>query len=690
MLSVPAISYYKQWAKVCLLVLCCFVSFSSQAQTRSFFFDIKGPAAKGTILWQDGNYKEAAPYLEQALAGRKGKNNKQSLRKKLAYAYAHIGNAKAAATIYTSLSEEGVSLGKEHQLLYANSLMAAGQLEEGGRRLLAYLQDTGLKEQAKELEQKLSGVSLFQDTIRYNVENVSFNTSGSEFSPYLASSGIIFVSDKPRTGLIKHRFAADNTYGFDIFYGKFGRDEQIHSISRLSSPVNTPLPEGPVVLSQNGKKLIFTRATEGGGMKLFEAKVAFNLGSWVNVAPLEIPITGAVAHPAVADEGRVIYFVSEQPGGFGGMDIYQVIQEPEGWSEPQNLGPKINTAGNELFPTFSPDGKLRFSSNGQFGLGGLDIYEATLSQDSVVEVRNMGAPVNSASDDFGLSFHESGDWGYFSSNRSGGVGEDDIYRLQVNVIKLAGRVYDKTNRKGIGEVKVQLFKQGELLEETLSSSAGYYSFKVYPGQEYELTFMAPEFREHKEAFSTGHGPRYGTRKLDSGLDRKVKMFVLGTIRNSSRQKATGATLFAIDQQSGHIDTVFTGERGDYELELDVSSRYTFLAECDEENAINIFETPEKGKASLSYYEHLYMRPASPYVLKGQVKAPADKAGPYILSVTNRLNLQQETILTDEQGTFSLEAHPLADYEICLLQGSGASVQLKGGWSKPERRLELVY
>ncbi len=681
---------YKLWLKGFFLVIGVFLCLQTQAQTRSFFFDIQGPAAKGAVLLQEGNYKEAVSYLEQALKGRRGKKGDFALRKKLAYAYVHTGNPKAAATLYYSLLDEGVVLEGEHLLLFANSLMAAGQLEEGGERLLTYLQEAGLQEQAREVQQRLSVPSLFQDTIRYNIEKASFNTAGSEFSPYLASEGIIFVSGKPRAGLVQQRFAADNTLGLDLFYGKLGRDGQIYAVSRLSSPVNSPLPEGPAVLSEHGKKLIFTRATEDGDMKLFEARVAFNLGSWVDATELAIPVQGAVAHPAVTEDGQVLYFVSDQPGGYGGADIYQVRQEPEGWSEPRNLGPKINTPGNELFPTLGPDGKLRFSSNGHFGLGGLDIYELIFKEDSLPEVRNMGFPINSSADDFSLSFHESGDWGFFSSNRAGGAGEDDIYRLQVNVIKLAGRVYDKTNRKGIGEAKVQLFKQGALLEETISSSGGYYSFKVYPGEDYELTFNAAEFREYKEPFSTLHGPRYGTRKLDSGLDRKVKMFVLGTVRNSSREKAAGATLLVIDQQSAQVDTVFAGERGEYELELDVSSRYTFVAECDGESAMNVFETPEKGKASLSYYEHLTMEPAVPYLLKGFVKAPAGQTGPYVLSVSNRLNLKKEVILTDEQGNFNIEAHPLADYEICLLQGSGTSVQLKGGWNKPERRLELLY
>lgn len=669
-------------------VLLCF---SSTAQTRSFFFEIRSPAAKGTLLWEEGNYKEAVPYLEQALArGGRKKETQESLQKKLAFAYVHAGNAGAASTVYGRLLTEGAALEEAHQLLYANALMAAGRLEEGRQQLLSSLQAAGMEAESRELWQKLSVSLLYQDTVRYNVQNASFNTSGSEFSPFLTTGGIIFVSDKHRRGFVKHHFAADQGNGTDLFYGKFNRDKAVESLNRLSSTVNSPFPEGPAALSADGKKLIFTRAGEQGSMQLLEARVALNPSSWVGIKPLELPVGGAIGHPAMAEEGQVVYFVSDRPGGYGGTDIYQVRKDVQGWSAPRNLGPKVNTAGNEMFPTYGADGKLRFSSNGHFGLGGLDIYEVIFGGDSVAEIRNIGAPVNSGADDFGLSMDESGDWGYFSSNRPGGAGADDIYRLQVNVIKLVGRVYDKTNRKGVAGARVRLLKEGSLLEETHSNDKGFYSFKAYPGQEYQLVFEAAEFREYSEPFSTRHGPRFGTRTLETGLDRKVKMFVLGTISKKNRAKAAGASLIVIDQESARMDTVMAGAKGDYELELDVSRKYTFLAECEEEKAVITFSTPEKGKASLSYYEHLYMEPVRPYLLKGQIKAPAEKQGPFSVCITNLLSMRQEILVTDGQGSFEFEAHPMADYDICLLQGSGASVQLKAGWKKPERNLELVY
>ncbi|WP_017730418.1 PD40 domain-containing protein [Nafulsella turpanensis] len=658
----------------------------AQAQTRSFLFDIKGPAAKGRILFKEENYKEAIPYLEQALqTGRKSAD--LDLQRKLAFAYAQAGSAKAAAELYTRIVGAGVALENEHLMLYANALMASGKIEEGKRVLARYLKDEGVVERIRILETKLSEESLYRDTIRYSIRPVSINTKGAEFSPYVLDHGVIFVSDKPRAGLIKQHFTADDSYGLDLVYGRITDGGDISDLTRLSSTVNTAMPEGPGVVYNKGRKLLFTRSGEKHQMQLYEATTTFNPTSWVKVKPLNLKVASAVGHPAVADNGRVIYFVSDMPGGFGGTDIYRVEKQGNDWTPPQNLGPLINTSGNEMFPTLLGDDKLYFSSNGRFGLGGLDIYEALLAGDSVIHLRNMGVPFNSAGDDFGLSFHHSGNWGYFSSSRKGGAGEDDIYRVDVHVITLAGRVYDAVNEKGIEGTRISLWQNRQLIDETMSDQRGEYAFRLYPGEEYELVYEREEYRAHQETLSTVHGPRYGIRSQSTGLERKVKMFVLGTIRKSNKERAAGAHMLVVEQLGEGIDTVYADERGNYDLELDVKSKYTFLVSCEEEMSLSDFSTPEIGKASLSYYENLNLLPVRPYRVEGQVNS--NRKGSFVISLFNSLTLSQEYLLTDEEGTFSFEAHPLADYEICLMDApSTASVYLKGGWHKAVRNVRL--
>lgn len=675
-------------ARVLLIFLLLGVIFPARAQSRSFLFEIRSPAYKGFILFKEGNYAASIPLLEQAVRSSRYKND-QELWKKLARAYVLTGQAKSGADVYQSLLEKGAELNEEQALLYANALMACGQLEEGRQVLMESLFITGEETKAKKVrETSLS--ELYRDSIRYSVSPVSVNSEAAEFSPVVLSSGVIFVSDQARTGLLKNRFSVDDSYGLDLFYGKVNKEGDITEVVRLNSLVNTQMFEGPAGLANKEKNLFFTRSDGQGGMKLYQASAIINQQSWGNIQALKLDVSGSAGHPAVTPDGTVIYFVSDMPGGFGGTDLYKVEKTNGGWSTPVNLGSKINTAGNEMFPTLKGNGQLFFSSNGHFGLGGLDIFEATLVADSVREVHNLGAPINSSADDFGLSFHETGDWGYFSSNRVGGAGKDDIYRLNIHYLSLAGTLVDIKNGQGISNASIQLFQENQLLEQVLTDREGNYLFKLFPGQEYELKYLAEDYRPFREIVSTRQGQRYGIKKVENKLERKVKMFVLGTIKTDNHQRAGGATVFVVDQTTGKMDTVLADSRGNYELELDVMSQYTFLAVCEGEASVSTFSTPEKGKASLSYYENIKLAPAKKYQVAGRVKAPMDQKGPFIISRYNELTQITDFLFTDDQGNFSFQAAAVFSYELCLLQGKGRPVILSSGWDKPWREVELSW
>jgi hypothetical protein len=137
----------------------------------------------------------------------------------------------------------------------------------------------------------------------------------------------------------------------------------------------------------------------------------------------------STGHPAISKDGRLIVFSSDRPGGQGGSDLYMSYRNGDTWGEPENLGFRVNTAGDEMFPFLLDDGTLLFSSNGHAGLGGLDLFSAQQAEVGFVDVTNLGVPINSPQDDFSMIV-TSGGRGYFSSNRSGGKGSDDIYFFQ--------------------------------------------------------------------------------------------------------------------------------------------------------------------------------------------------------------------------------------------------------------------
>lgn len=224
--------------------------------------------------------------------------------------------------------------------------------------------------------------------------------------------------------------------------------------------LNHKYHDGPASFSADGSKLFLTRNSMDGKsedgfirLKIYEADGGGK--SWDT--PKSLPFNDneySVAHPSIAADGSALYFASNMPGGYGGMDLYVSYYLNGRWEPPVNLGPSINTEGNEVFPFIHEDGTLYFSSDGHTGLGGLDIYLAKESYGQWSDPTNLGFPVNSVSDDFGISLNERKTHGYFASNREGGKGGDDIYSFSKLSIEVEVLVVDKNSQTALEAAEV--------------------------------------------------------------------------------------------------------------------------------------------------------------------------------------------------------------------------------------------
>ncbi|GAB4047177.1 OmpA family protein [Spirosoma litoris] len=244
---------------------------------------------------------------------------------------------------------------------------------------------------------------------------------------------------------------------------------------RFSRTLNTKYHEGPATFSQDGSQIIFTRNNYNNGranksaegvnkLKLYTA-IQQN-GAWTDI--VELPFNSdeySVGHPALSHDDALLYFASDMPGGYGGTDLYVSRFQDGKWSRPVNLGSTINTKGNELFPFVDEAGNLYFATDGHKGLGGLDIFFATLSQGTAVQsVEHLDAPINSPQDDFGLITDANRRGGYFSSNRRDG--NDDIYRF-IRESSLFGcrdliiRLYDTNTEQPLDSVSVLVKAKAE-------------------------------------------------------------------------------------------------------------------------------------------------------------------------------------------------------------------------------------
>lgn len=332
----------------------------------------------------------------------------------------------------------------------------------------------------------------------YSVRNLSgLNSSESDFSPVAWKNGMVFVSNRGQRDLLNgdNDGATDKAY-LSVYYAeKKGGPEDSASfdkVKKLGRRINKDFHNGPASFTADGSLMAFNRvegfARGRGADKVNRVKIFFATpkgNGFSDVRPFQYNSSDySVAHPVLAADGSALYFSSDMPGGRGGKDIWMCTKEGDGWSKPVNLGPEVNTPGNEVFPFLRKDGMLFFSSDGHSGLGGLDIFSASFENGKWTEVANQGAPLNSMTDDFGISFNENGSRGYFSSDRTGGKGGDDVYSFVVTnkFLRIAGSLLaSKDPNDVLSNTKVMLITEdGQVVKAINTDTKGKFQFNSLP------------------------------------------------------------------------------------------------------------------------------------------------------------------------------------------------------------------
>lgn len=307
---------------------------------------------------------------------------------------------------------------------------------------------------------------------KYTAKNLeTLNSEYSDFGGLAVGSDFYFTSA---------RNTSRKTYGWneepflDIYkasiVGGVEKDEAL-----LKGDVNTKYHESTVAITADGKRMYFDRndyyngkykKSDEGINELSIYYAEFVEGQWTNIQP--VPFNSpeySTSHPALSPDGKTLYFTSDRPGGKGKADIYKVsIAEDGSFGAPENLGDNINTEGREGFPFVDAEGTLYFSSDAHLGMGGLDVFAAKAKGNGFGEVKNLGLGVNSSEDDFAFTFNAATNEGYVSSNRAGGMGSDDIYKitkLDICELILNVIVVDASNDEPIADARLDLFDNVE-------------------------------------------------------------------------------------------------------------------------------------------------------------------------------------------------------------------------------------
>ena len=274
----------------------------------------------------------------------------------------------------------------------------------------------------------------------YTIKNLDINTKESDFgTAFLGKDRVLFAAPTTNTMIVKKTWKENGQQFLDLYTGLITDDRQLIEKKRMPGDVNTKYHEAGVAVSKDLKTVYYTAnnfyekkyLTDSSGvnnLQMFRASLGVD-GKWTEKEKLPFNhVEYSIGHPALNHDDTKLYFVSDMPGGYGQADIYVVdINEDGSFSEPRNLGPRINTEGREMFPYVGKDNILYFSSDGHDGYGKLDVFASMIFDNTVSMPLSLEEPVNSVEDDFAFIIEDEKDRGFFSSNRDEGKGDDDIY-----------------------------------------------------------------------------------------------------------------------------------------------------------------------------------------------------------------------------------------------------------------------
>jgi len=400
-------------------------------------------------------------------------------------------------------------------LRYAQVLQRVGKYGEAIKNLNIYLLKDSTSQLARNALFSCEQVTKWRSQpSTYVVRKADlFNVRNTDnFSPaYLSSSAdaLIFTSSRQfNKKLVQKKSTITGLPNNNMFMTRKNAAGVWEKPNIIGSEVNTINDDdGVCSFSFDGKMMFFTRARQvldaEIGTEIYSANRAGGDWSTPQKIKMFVDSTVSVAHPAISPDGQTLYFVSDAKNGLGGKDIWKATLENGEAKYIENLGPQINTSGDEMFPTMRENGTLYFSSNGHAGFGGLDIFKATLKKDSSWVVENMGVPVNSFADDFGMTFEGKKETGFFSSNRNDSKGYDAIWSF--NLPELAytveGKVFDE---KGIiiPDATVRMVTTSGINARVLTKKDGTYRIKLDKDMDCVMMVSARGYLNQKNSLST--------------------------------------------------------------------------------------------------------------------------------------------------------------------------------------------
>lgn len=505
---------------------------------------------------------------------------------KMAEAHRKLSQSARAAAAYQNAIRYGYP-DSMAQLHLAEMLHAEGKYTQAARAYEEYLMRTPDSQTAiNGLKGARMAEQMKANSTRYVVKNAKlFNSRRADFAPMFNGDVLYFTTTNEKVTGDK-RSEITGMKKSDIWMARKNERGEWMRPEPVEGDLNSDMDEGIVSFSPDGNTMYLTKARRAPnyntGVEIFTSQRSD--AQWS--APVKFEVTGdtisSFGHPAVSPSGEYLYFTSDMPGT-GGKDIWRInLKDSKGSLE--SLGESINTPGDEVFPYMLTDSIMYFSSNGHPGLGGLDIFKATLQPDGNWTVSNVGMPINSAADDFGITFAKSSTQeGYFSSNRGDGRGYDHLYSFQLPELNIVinGWVTDH-DEEPIPNAVIRIVGNDGSNQRTATRADGTYTFHLQRGVSYAMLAGAKGYLNARQEFTTDTAEvdaEYGVDFMLASLTKPNIVenifydFDRATLRPESKEALDGLATLLRDNPNITIEMASHTDRvGSEEYNIDLSQR----------------------------------------------------------------------------------------------------------------------
>jgi outer membrane protein OmpA-like peptidoglycan-associated protein len=630
--------------------------------------------AKADALYRAGAYEDAARIYARHL--KRHKSLQGNLQ--LARCYKALGENSLAEARYTDVVFDP-KVQPEHYLEFGKHLKTMGKYGTARAWFMKYADNGPDSLLGFRWARSCDLATAYRaDSLAWVVTHTGEgNGKSSDLSPVWYRNGILFATNRQRGFFVRFFNSKSKEAFYDLYFSELSPDGRLGKPKYQRDNLNTRFHDGPIAVPPSENVAYITRTnTEGLGTSRDAAgfsrvnvyRIEQHIDRWRKGSP--VPYTTAeynIAHPAVSADGRTLYFASDMPGGYGGTDLYVSQLLPTGWTKPENLGPQVNTEANEGYPYISGDSSIYFASDRAEGLGGKDIFTAQRRHGTWTNVRNAGYPLNTPYDDFGFCISPSKPLGFFTSNRPGGVGDDDIWAFK-RFKRIEATFVDAITGLPIRDLRVTFTDLNQKVSTQSTNEEGQVSFTLRTGQEVYAKAEIDGYESWKELLST--------RKLgaDEDLYKIIplipqKQFIVeGVITDAATQQALEKTVVRVI--GPQEERRFTDAAGKYAVGIADNEHYTIIYEREGYVPFVQDLQIQPGTAPQHYRFDAALKKGTALLVEGQTYDPERQIpmGNVAVEVVKAANHQVlKTVNSRADGLFWLVLDEGRDYNLLASQ-----------------------